>query len=75
MKTSRTKFKTFMVSNSFGEKLKTTVFLPDHNTHKNCCILYLHGYGSHRLEGLTILEYLPKSYGLCCFDFSGSGKS
>lgn len=41
----------------------------------NVCIIYLHGFGSHRLEGVTILSALPKEWGLCCFDFSGSGKS
>lgn len=39
------------------------------------CIVYLHGFGSHRLEGATLLTALGPEFGLCCFDFSGSGKS
>lgn len=35
----------------------------------------MHGLGSMRLEGLTILKSLPKIYSLCLFDFSGCGKS
>jgi len=35
----------------------------------------LHGLGSSRLESLAIAPQLPKSYCLCLFDLSGSGKS
>jgi hypothetical protein len=35
----------------------------------------MHGYGSNRLECVNFLKYLPGRYALCCFDFSGCGKS
>jgi hypothetical protein len=35
----------------------------------------LHGYGSNKQEGFTLIDFLPKEVDLCCFDFSGSGKS
>ena len=64
----------FYAKNSFDEKIKATLFSHvEIDTH--CCILYLHGFGSHRLEGVTLLSALPKSLSFCCFDFSGSGKS
>lgn len=39
------------------------------------CLLYLHGFGSSRLEALSLVELLPHDYCLCIFDLSGSGKS
>ena len=39
------------------------------------CIVYLHGLGSSRLEGLPLVQQLPENYCLCIFDMSGSGKS
>jgi pimeloyl-ACP methyl ester carboxylesterase len=39
------------------------------------CVVFMHGLGSTRLEGLNLLKEMPKGYSLCVFDFSGSGKS
>jgi hypothetical protein len=39
------------------------------------CLLYLHGFGSSRLEALSLVELLPQEFCLCIFDLSGSGKS
>lgn len=38
-------------------------------------MVFMHGLGSTRLEGLNLLKEMPKGYSLCVFDFSGSGKS
>lgn len=39
------------------------------------CIVFLHGYGSNRLECSSLIKGLDENYALCSFDFSGSGKS
>lgn len=39
------------------------------------CILFMHGLASNILEASNIIDYLPHNIDLCCFDFSGSGKS
>jgi pimeloyl-ACP methyl ester carboxylesterase len=65
---------TFYFTNGFHERLKASLFT-QRNSHTTCCIVYLHGFGSHRLEGVTLVSELPKKFAFCCFDFSGSGKS
>lgn len=35
----------------------------------------MHGYGSNRTEAVHIMKYLPTNISMCCFDFSGEGKS
>jgi pimeloyl-ACP methyl ester carboxylesterase len=61
------------VANHNYEKLYASLFkktpLPD------LCIVFMHGYGSNRLECTNIIKELPANYALCSFDFSGSGKS
>ena len=44
-------------------------------TKAEICIVFLHGYGSNRLECSNLLKGLTEEYALCAFDFSGSGKS
>lgn len=36
-------------------------------------VLYLHGNGGSRLEGVTMLPHMPDRVGLACFDFNGCG--
>jgi pimeloyl-ACP methyl ester carboxylesterase len=61
------------VPNQKYEKLYASLFKK--NPHPEICILFMHGYGSNRLECANILRILPEQYALCAFDFSGSGKS
>jgi hypothetical protein len=35
----------------------------------------MHGLGSNILEGSILIDHLGSNIALCCFDFSGSGKS
>ena len=44
---------------------------------KDVCILYAHGLGSNKLEGLNLVKNIFDRchYDVCSFDFSGSGKS
>ena len=49
----------FYLRNGFSEKLKSTLFFSEEAS-PNCCVLYLHGFGSNRLEGSTLLSTLPK---------------
>jgi hypothetical protein len=62
------------VYNKYEEKLKVSLFFSKDQPHENC-VLYMHGYGSNRIEGIFLLRHLPKNIALCCFDFSGEGKS
>ena len=62
------------VYNRYKEKLKVTLFY-HHNQSRKYCIVFMHGFGSNRLEALNILTELPIDIDLCCFDFSGEGKS
>jgi hypothetical protein len=39
------------------------------------CLIFMHGLGSNILEGSILIEHLSANLALCCFDFSGSGKS
>ena len=36
-------------------------------------ILYLHGNASSRLEGTSLIKYIPDNVSLACFDFMGCG--
>lgn len=53
------RFQNSFTINKYGEKLKTTVFVTAEMEH-TCCVVYLHGYGSHRVEGTSILSALPR---------------
>lgn len=61
------------VANQNYEKLYASLFkkTPKPET----CIVFMHGYGSNRLECTNILKEMPGNYALCAFDFSGAGKS
>ena len=61
------------VYNHNYEKLHVSLFQT--TTHTDICILFMHGYGSNRLECCNVLKVLKEPYSLCSFDFSGSGKS
>jgi cephalosporin-C deacetylase-like acetyl esterase len=40
------------------------------------CVVFLHGYGSNRLECSNLLPFIQsQQLALCSLDFSGSGKS
>jgi hypothetical protein len=46
------------------------------NKNASACIVYAHGLGSNKLEGLSIAKYFMKQgFDLCSFDFSSSGRS
>lgn len=62
------------VYNKYNEKLKVSLFF-NRAEAQETCILYMHGYGSNRVEGVVLLRYLPSNISLCCFDFSAEGKS
>jgi pimeloyl-ACP methyl ester carboxylesterase len=61
------------VYNKQYEKLHTSLFTKSEKP--TVCILFLHGYGSNRLECSNLLPFLKENVAVCCFDFSGSGKS
>jgi hypothetical protein len=60
--------------NHYNEQLQLSLF-----THLNepptACLVFLHGFGSNRIESVNILPYLPSHYSMCAFDFSAEGKS
>jgi pimeloyl-ACP methyl ester carboxylesterase len=62
-----------IITNSSKENLKASLFTRGEPT--DICIVFMHGLGSMRLEGLNLLKELPEGYSLLVFDFSGSGKS
>lgn len=61
------------VPNQNYEKLHVSLFRK--NPAPDTCIVFMHGYGSNRLECANLLRSFPPAYALCAFDFSGSGKS
>jgi pimeloyl-ACP methyl ester carboxylesterase len=61
------------VTNPNFEKLYASLFTKEPNP--QVCIVFMHGYGSNRLECINVLKAMPANYALCAFDFSGSGKS
>jgi hypothetical protein len=61
------------IANQNYEKLYLSLFKKTPTP--EICILFMHGYGSNRLECTNILRTLPDNCALCSFDFSGSGKS
>ncbi len=61
------------VFNSNFERLYVSLFKKKVDC--QVCIVFLHGYGSNRLECSNILPLLSPEMALCSFDFSGSGKS
>lgn len=68
------KIRHFQAVNSYSERLYAV--LVDHKqSQSETCIVFLHGLGSNILEGSLLIEHLPPKMALCCFDFSGSGKS
>lgn len=46
-------------------------------TSTDTCIIYAHGLGSNKLEGLHLANNISHTcnFDICAFDFSGSGKS
>jgi hypothetical protein len=63
-----------LVYNKYNEKLKVSLFFAQKTKHETC-VVYMHGFGSNRTEAIFLLKYLPTNISLCCFDFSGEGKS
>jgi pimeloyl-ACP methyl ester carboxylesterase len=63
------------VPNGNYEHLHASLFTHAEHPQPPLCILFMHGYGSNRLESACILPVLPEQCALCAFDFSGSGKS
>lgn len=64
-----------VVFNKYDEKLKVSLFYHKKQPEKTTCVVFMHGYGSNRIEAISILPKIPKDYSLCCFDFSAEGKS
>ncbi|KAL4454549.1 hypothetical protein ABPG74_021754 [Tetrahymena malaccensis] len=69
--------KDVQVLNDRGEQLECTYFLPDNmmKEKKLPIVIYLHGNSGSRVEAVSTLQHLIPTFGLFCFDFSGSGKS
>ncbi len=63
----------FRIVNNRNHLLETILLKKGGNS---TCILYAHGLGSNKLEGLSIARYfLKQGFDVCSFDFSGSGRS
>jgi hypothetical protein len=60
--------------NGFQEKIYA-VLVDWREKKSEYCLIYMHGMGSNTLEGSNLIDYLFPNMALCCFDFSGSGKS
>jgi len=61
-------------TNRYSERLYG-VLIDSKEKQSEYCVIFMHGLGSNILEGSILIEHLSDSLGLCCFDFSGSGKS
>jgi predicted acyl esterase len=63
------------VPNRSYETLHASLFTSAAHPQPALTILFMHGYGSNRLECASLLRALPEEWAVCAFDFSGSGKS
>ncbi len=66
--------KNFKIPNEYNQLLHGTV-INNRSMTNQVCVVFMHGYGSNKLQGLTLVELLPKDLDFCCFDFSASGRS
>jgi hypothetical protein len=68
--------KNFELLNQKGEVLKCSYVSDNLFNKKKTCIVYLHGNGGNKLEGLAYTQHLiPLKVDLFTFDFSGHGNS
>ena len=58
------------MQNQRGESLSCIIFIRD--VQKLPTLLYLHGNGGHKMEGLPLVE---ENHNLVAFDFAGCGRS
>ena len=71
---------TFQVYNELGNALSCSFMEPASDADRTGdlmpCIIYMHGNGGNKMEGLTYGQrILPMGINLCSFDFSGCGNS
>lgn len=68
--------KDFQIKNAKGLRLQASCFSPSKPPYKRPYVIYCHCNSGSRIEALKYANQLLKNgFGLCCFDFSGSGCS